>query len=107
VAEPHPDIGDWWTLYDYGPDAVRKWAKECVLFRALRLSPMLTACAPPRSYKHPYPEEVCRTKDDAKIKAEKITRRERRSAAQSGTGVRAHRSSFFHCHAAADALYAL
>jgi [acyl-carrier-protein] S-malonyltransferase len=32
--EPHPDIGCWWTLYDYGLDAVKKWAKD---------------------YKHPYP----------------------------------------------------
>ena len=35
VPEPHPDIGDWWTLYDYGLDAVRKWPKECALRRAL------------------------------------------------------------------------
>ena len=38
VPEPHPDIGDWWTLYDYGPEAVRKWAKECVPGRAQRRS---------------------------------------------------------------------
>ena len=43
-----------------------------------------------RSYKHPYPEEVCRDKEEAKIKAEKAARRERRSAAMSGTGVRNH-----------------
>ncbi len=34
VREPHPDIGCWWTLYDYGLDAIKKWDKE---------------------YKHPYP----------------------------------------------------
>ncbi|EIE22430.1 ankyrin [Coccomyxa subellipsoidea C-169] len=36
VREPHPDIGCWWTLYDYGLDAIKKWDKE---------------------YKHPYPGE--------------------------------------------------
>ena len=41
-----------------------------------------------RSYKHPYPEEVCRNKEEARIKAEKAARRERRAAALSGTGVR-------------------
>lgn len=33
-TEPHPDIGCWQTLYDYGPEAVKSWAKD---------------------YKHPYP----------------------------------------------------
>ena len=33
-AEPNPDIGCWWALYDYGLDAVKAW---------------------PRDYKHPYP----------------------------------------------------
>ena len=32
--EPHPDIGEWWTIYDYGLDTVKSWAKD---------------------YKHPYP----------------------------------------------------
>ncbi|DBA92937.1 hypothetical protein WJX79_007987 [Trebouxia sp. C0005] len=40
--EPHPDIGCWQTLYDYGPDAVKSWAKD---------------------YKHPYPEEIKRARD--------------------------------------------
>lgn len=31
---PHPDIGCWWTIYDYGLDRVKTWAPE---------------------YKHPYP----------------------------------------------------
>ena len=30
VREPHPDIGCWWTLYDYGLDAVRAWDKTYV-----------------------------------------------------------------------------
>ena len=47
VPEPHPDIGDWWTLYDYGLDAVRKWPKECAPRPALRArAPALTVCAP-------------------------------------------------------------
>ena len=25
VPAPHRDIGDWWALYDYGPDAVYAW----------------------------------------------------------------------------------
>lgn len=36
VREPHPDISCWWTLYDYGLDTVKTWAKD---------------------YKHPYPGE--------------------------------------------------
>lgn len=32
--EPHPDIGCWQTLYDYGPETVKSWTKD---------------------YKHPYP----------------------------------------------------
>lgn len=89
MPEPHPDIGDWWTLYDYGPEAVRKWAKECVPEHAQRIAAQRADHASLRSYKHPYPEEVCRDKEEAKMKAEKAARRERRSAALSGTGVRA------------------
>lgn len=29
--EPHPDIGDWWTLYDYGLDTVKTWDKRRAL----------------------------------------------------------------------------
>ena len=28
VREPHPDIGCWWALYDYGQDAIGGWAKD-------------------------------------------------------------------------------
>ena len=28
--EPHPDIGCWWTLYDYGLEAVSKWRRDYV-----------------------------------------------------------------------------
>ena len=40
VRQPHPDIGCWWTLYDYGLDKVKTWDKD---------------------YEHPYPGEdhVC------------------------------------------------
>jgi hypothetical protein len=31
VPEPHPDIGDFWTLYDYGLDTVKTWPVKCVL----------------------------------------------------------------------------
>jgi hypothetical protein len=34
---PHPDIGCWWTLYDYGLDVVKGWAPD---------------------YVHPYPGEL-------------------------------------------------
>ena len=34
VREPHADIGCWWTLYDYGLEAVKAW---------------------PKDYMHPYP----------------------------------------------------
>ena len=30
VREPHPDIGCWWALYDYGQDAIGGWAKDHV-----------------------------------------------------------------------------
>ena len=35
----HPDLGDWWALYDYGPEVVAAW---------------------PHDYCHPYPEEEAR-----------------------------------------------
>lgn len=37
VREPHPNIGCWWTLYDYGLEAVKAW---------------------PADYKHPFPGAV-------------------------------------------------
>ena len=37
VRQPHPDIGCWWTLYDYGLDKVKTWDKD---------------------YEHPYPGEA-------------------------------------------------
>jgi hypothetical protein len=30
VQEPHPDIGCWWTLYDYGLEKVKTWPKDYV-----------------------------------------------------------------------------
>lgn len=28
--EPHPDVGCWWSLYDYGLDAVKLWPRDHV-----------------------------------------------------------------------------
>ncbi len=39
---PHPDVGCWWTLYDYGLDRVKTWEPD---------------------YKHPYPGKDCTTKN--------------------------------------------
>jgi hypothetical protein len=30
APEPSPYIGDWWCLYDYGPDQVASWGKDYV-----------------------------------------------------------------------------
>jgi [acyl-carrier-protein] S-malonyltransferase len=90
VREPHPDIGCWWTLYDYGQETIAKW---------------------PKDYKHPYPgarphlrdlkfrwfsfssmplpkpcwatlaEEIRRKKDEEDRKKQKAERRKRREAA--------------------------
>jgi hypothetical protein len=35
---PHPDVGDWWALYDYGLEEVSAW---------------------PQDYEHPYPGARC------------------------------------------------
>jgi hypothetical protein len=37
ASRPHPDIGCWWTLYDYGLEAVKTW---------------------PVDYQHPYPGKL-------------------------------------------------
>lgn len=57
--EPHPDIGDWWALYDYGLDAIKTWDKN---------------------YKHPYPEEIKRKSEAEKLRKEKEERKARRAA---------------------------
>jgi hypothetical protein len=46
ARRPHPDIGCWWTLYDYGVDVVKGWAVD---------------------YVHPYPGEG----GDARAKTKK------------------------------------
>ncbi|MEW5315467.1 MAG: hypothetical protein WDW38_006893 [Sanguina aurantia] len=28
VRQPHPDIGDWWAVYDYGLETVKGWALD-------------------------------------------------------------------------------
>ena len=63
APEPHPDVGDWWALYDYGLEAVAKW---------------------PKAYKPPYPEVLKRQKDAEDAKREKLARQKRRAALYSG-----------------------
>lgn len=60
VREPHPDIGDWWALYDYGLDAIKEWDKN---------------------YQHPYPELLKRQKEEETKLIDKAARRERRTQA--------------------------
>ncbi|GLC48733.1 hypothetical protein PLESTB_000131000 [Pleodorina starrii] len=55
----HPDLGDWWALYDYGPDVVGAW---------------------PYDYVHPYPEEIARRRAKAEKRAAREARREKREA---------------------------
>lgn len=59
--ECHPDLGCWWTLYDYGLDAVKGW---------------------PKDYRHPYPEVIKRQKDSADKAAFKAARAARRAAVE-------------------------
>ncbi|PSC70866.1 malonyl -acyl carrier transacylase [Micractinium conductrix] len=58
---PHPDIGCWWTLYDYGPERVKAWEPD---------------------YKHPYPEALKRSRDAAERKKEKQEKKKARAAAE-------------------------
>ena len=51
---PHPDVGDWWALYDYGLEAIRKW---------------------PAGFEPPYPEALRRLRDREAHKEEKAERR--------------------------------
>ena len=60
VRQPHPHVGDWWTIYDYGLDAVKTWKPD---------------------YKHPYPEELKRVRDEKELKAAKTERRKAKAAA--------------------------
>ena len=55
--EPHADIGDWWALYDYGPETVYGWPKE---------------------HKPEYPER----RRDAKLAEEKRAYKAKRAAAR-------------------------
>eukprot|EP00873_Tetraselmis_striata_P035122 jgi/Tetstr1/455386/TSEL_042218.t1 len=59
APETHPDIGCWWTLYDYGLDTVKKW---------------------PKTYVHPYPEDIRRKQEQDTMVEEKAARRKRREA---------------------------
>lgn len=66
---PHPFIGDWWTLYDYGLDAVRQWKPD---------------------YRHPFPEDLKRAAEEKERKAAKAARRKAKAeAAKAGVSVAA------------------
>ncbi|KDD73370.1 hypothetical protein H632_c2247p0, partial [Helicosporidium sp. ATCC 50920] len=69
ARRPHPDVGCWWTLYDYGPERVRSWAPD---------------------YVHPYPEALKRSRDALARKAAKAEhRRAKAEALKQGGGLRA------------------
>ena len=57
VPEPHADLSEWWTVYDYGFDTVRKW---------------------PKHYKPTYPEDRRRER----FKVEKAEFKAKRKAAR-------------------------
>lgn len=56
-SRPHPDLSDWWTLYDHGLDDVRNW---------------------PFDFKPVYPEEKKRERDKQRRKEERAARRDLR-----------------------------
>ncbi|GBF91835.1 hypothetical protein Rsub_04940 [Raphidocelis subcapitata] len=58
---PHPDIGDWWALYDYGPETVASW---------------------PADFAPPYPEEAKRARDRAARAAARAERKRALAAAR-------------------------
>jgi len=60
---PHPDIGDFWALYDYGLDHVKTW---------------------PSDYEPPYPETIRNLKLDVERKKVKMERKARRLALARG-----------------------
>jgi len=51
---PHPDIGCWWTIYDYGLDTVKGWTRD---------------------YKHPYPEIAWRVKEEEAKRKQKALKK--------------------------------
>ncbi|GAB4817244.1 hypothetical protein N2152v2_004290 [Parachlorella kessleri] len=60
MRQPHPDVGCWWALYDYGLDRIKAWAID---------------------YKHPYPEVAWRKRVEEERKAAKEERRKAKAAA--------------------------
>ncbi|KAG1664705.1 hypothetical protein FOA52_006680 [Chlamydomonas sp. UWO 241] len=54
APQPHPDVGDWWALYDYGLGAIKAWGHD---------------------YKPEYPEEAKRRRDREARAAEREERR--------------------------------
>lgn len=63
AGRPHPDLGDWWALYDYGFDTVRSW---------------------PADFVPPYPEVAKRQRDAAARRAAKADKLRRRDALLAG-----------------------
>jgi [acyl-carrier-protein] S-malonyltransferase len=99
ARRPHPDIGCWWTLYDYGVDVVKGWAADYVhpypgereererwetkraLPRSLNPSPFHSV--PSHFFSNSRPaEEGRRAKDKAARRAKRDSR-----AAAAGAGV--------------------
>ncbi|KIZ07315.1 (acyl-carrier-protein) S-malonyltransferase [Monoraphidium neglectum] len=58
---PHPDVGDWWALYDYGPEVVTGW---------------------PADFTPPYPEVLKRQRDHATRAEERKQRKAALAAAR-------------------------
>eukprot|EP00878_Enallax_costatus_P025741 GHUV01027567.1.p1 GENE.GHUV01027567.1~~GHUV01027567.1.p1 ORF type:complete len:570 (+),score=127.17 GHUV01027567.1:335-2044(+) len=70
---PHPDVGDWWTLYDYGLDEVSTW---------------------PADYVHPYPEDQKRRRDKEAAKQAKAAKRAAAAAALSALEAQGFKQPF-------------
>lgn len=60
ARQPHPHVGDWWTIYDYGLEQVKKWDT---------------------TYVHPYPEVLRRAREEKERKAAKAERRKAKADA--------------------------
>jgi [acyl-carrier-protein] S-malonyltransferase len=72
APRPHRHLGDFWTLYDHGPDAVLQWPAD--------------GEAPPESAGGSYPEERRRARDAQLRREARAARRAARDAALAGGG---------------------
>jgi [acyl-carrier-protein] S-malonyltransferase len=59
AREPHAHVGCWWTVYDYGLEAVKAW---------------------PAAHAHAYPEDAKRARDEAARRAARAARRAAKAA---------------------------